>query len=127
MQGKVPVGVATVAGYGVTVTGFAAAVVAFIMGDRDEQTDGVIVAGAVAGLAFAITQIGRYVQAKAAIKYQPIPWPDADVEKAEGPVNEIDLDGDGVFDPLPGELEGVAAPADPVADVGDGEQVKTDG
>jgi len=96
---KVPVGVSTVSGYGLTVIAFAAAVVAYLTGDHSQQTVGTIAAGGVAALAFAITQIGRYVQAKAAIYAQPVPVAQAPTKAGNPPL--IDFDGDGVFTPAP--------------------------
>lgn len=69
---KVPIGPTTIAGYGVTVTSVLLAVLAYLQGDRSDQTLGVIVAGAVALVSFAITQIGRYVQAKALAERAPL-------------------------------------------------------
>ena len=63
MKVKVGVGVTSVAGYAVTLAGVVAAVLAYTQGDRSEQTLGTITAGAVAAVAFVITQVGRYAQA----------------------------------------------------------------
>jgi hypothetical protein len=65
---RVPVGFTTKLGASVTATGLAAAIVAFVTGDRSEQTVGTLTAAGVAVLAFAITAIGRYAQAHAQIK-----------------------------------------------------------
>lgn len=64
---KVPIGPSTVAGYSVTVTGVVLAILSYLQGDHSQQTLGVLTAGAVALVSFAITQIGRYVQASRAI------------------------------------------------------------
>lgn len=64
---KIPIGPATIAGYSVSLAGFIAAVLAYANGSRDEQTLGVITAGAIGAIAFVITQAGRYAQAKAEI------------------------------------------------------------
>lgn len=66
-QDKVSWGASTYAGYGVASVAFVLALLAFIDGDRSEQVIGVLVPGVIGGLSFAITQIGRYVQAKAKI------------------------------------------------------------
>lgn len=64
---KVPIGPTSIAGYSVTALGVAAAIVAFVQGDRSEQTLGVLVSAGIAALAFGITQAGRYVQAHALV------------------------------------------------------------
>lgn len=65
---KVSWGTTTYLGYGTAATAFVLAVVAFLGGDRDEQTLGVIVSGVIGGLAFGITSLGRYLQANSKIK-----------------------------------------------------------
>lgn len=72
MQGKVPVGVTSVAGYTITLAGVVGAVLAFLKGDRSDQTLGVLAAGGTAVLAFLSTQLGRYAQAHAAVKKAPV-------------------------------------------------------
>jgi hypothetical protein len=67
----VSVGFSTKLGASLTATGVATAIVAFIAGDRSEQTLGVISGAAVAALAFAITAAGRYAQARTQIKAAP--------------------------------------------------------
>jgi hypothetical protein len=62
---KVPVGPTTVLGGGVTLASFAAAVVAFALGARDEGTIGPLVIG---GVSLVTTLVGRYAQAVAATK-----------------------------------------------------------
>lgn len=123
MQGKVSVGLATVAGYGVTIAGFAAAVAAYVTGDHSQQVLGTIIGGAVAGLAFVVTQIGRYGQAKAAIPAVTISHygsgADAPLEapaQDEGPHTDentvmLDLDGDGHADPYVHTASGGFKPA----------------
>jgi len=64
---KVPVGLSTQVGVGLTVAGVATAIVAYATGDRSEQTTGTLAGAAVAILAFAITAAMRAVQAKALI------------------------------------------------------------
>jgi hypothetical protein len=61
---NVPIGPSTVTGYSVTLVAAILAVLAFVQGDHSEQTLGTIVAGAVAGVAFVVTQIGRYLQSR---------------------------------------------------------------
>jgi protein-S-isoprenylcysteine O-methyltransferase Ste14 len=66
---KVPVGTATAA---------VLALVAFLSGDRSEQTLGTIVAGALAIVSLAITQLGRYWQARELARARvvvPLPGP----------------------------------------------------
>jgi hypothetical protein len=67
MNAKVSVGPATYAGYGATVVGLVATGLAVVFNVDQEQA--AVVAGAVwTVVAFAITQIGRYVQARDATK-----------------------------------------------------------
>lgn len=61
---KVPIGPTTIAGYSVTLAGALGAVIAFKSGDRSEQTLGTLAAGVFAAIAFVVTQVGRYVQAR---------------------------------------------------------------
>jgi len=89
----VPVGPTTVAGYGVTAVGVALALVAFLAGDRSEQTLGVLVAGGVAALAFVVTQVNRYAQAR---------------ELARRPVNPSPVLGAALSAVAPGELTRLA-------------------
>jgi hypothetical protein len=58
-----PVGLGTKVGLGVSSAAFVAAVVAFITGDRSEQTLGVLVSAAVGALTLAVTIGGRMLQA----------------------------------------------------------------
>jgi predicted cation transporter len=69
---KVPVGVTSVAGYTVTLAGVVGAVLAFLKGDRSDQTLGVLASAGLAILAFLSTQLGRYVQAHALVKTAPV-------------------------------------------------------
>ena len=62
---KVAVGVSTVAGYTVTASTFAAAVVAYLSGDRSQDTLVVLALGAFSAVSFGVTQVGRYAQAHA--------------------------------------------------------------
>lgn len=83
MQGNspaVPVGITSKVGYGVTALGLVSAIVAYATGHRDQQTVGVIVSGAVAGLSLLSTQLGRYAQAHALIVNPPAPTNRAAVE-----------------------------------------------
>lgn len=68
---NVSVGVSTVAGYSTSLGAVVLAVLAYLQGDHTQQTVGVIVAGAIAAMSFAITQAGRYLQAHAQVKQQP--------------------------------------------------------
>lgn len=63
---NVPIGPTTVLGGGVTVAAFVAAVVAFILGARDEGTIGSLVIG---GVSLITTLIGRYYQAGKIIEH----------------------------------------------------------
>lgn len=78
MKVKVSVGASTVAGYSVSVAAVVAAVLAYVHGDRSEQTLGVITAGVVAVVSFAITQVGRYAQARALIREGHVSYPAPD-------------------------------------------------
>jgi hypothetical protein len=67
MQAKVSVGPATVAGYGATVVGLVATGLAVVFNVDQEQA--AVVAGAVwTVVSFAITQVGRYAQARDATR-----------------------------------------------------------
>lgn len=68
---NVAVGLSTKTGYGVSLTAYALAIVAFLQGDRSDQTTGVIVAGTIGTLSLLITQAGRYLQAHAATRARP--------------------------------------------------------
>lgn len=57
-------GTATIAGYSTSLALFVLATYAFVAGDRSEQTLGTLAAGIAGGVIFAITQIGRYIQAR---------------------------------------------------------------
>lgn len=61
---KVPVGVTSIAGYTLTSGAAIAAILAFIEGDRSEQTLGVVAAVALAAISFLATTVGRYAQAR---------------------------------------------------------------
>jgi hypothetical protein len=70
MQAKVPVGPATYAGYGATVVGLVATGLAVVFNVDQEQA--AVIAGATwTVVSFAITQIGRYAQARDAAKVGP--------------------------------------------------------
>lgn len=69
---KVPVGTATIAGYSTSLALFVLAAYAFAEGDRSEQTLGTLSAGIAGGVIFAITQVGRYVQAREIAKQTPV-------------------------------------------------------
>lgn len=75
MTPKVPIGPTTIAGYTVTLTSFVLAIFAYLQGDHSQQTLGVLTAGAAAIVAFAITQIGRYAQAKVLAHYHELAPP----------------------------------------------------
>lgn len=144
MQGKVSVGLATVTGYSVSTVAFVAAVLAYLGGDHSDQTVAIIGCGVVGALAFVVTNIGRYAQARSVIKYGP--WPvstgmaDVDVDKSSEPLYAYSGestsssgsaganvtypppgDPDGPGDPLPHDLADVPAPAVRPNDVGDGD------
>lgn len=73
----VPVGKTTVAGWGTTATAAVLALVAFLSGDHSEQTLGTVVAGTLAVVSFAVTQLGRYWQARELARAQVIAPPPA--------------------------------------------------
>ena len=77
MQGKVSVGLATVTGYSVSTVAFVAAVLAYLGGDHSDQTVAIIGCGIVGALAFVVTNVGRYWQAKVAIQNPPAAAPGA--------------------------------------------------
>jgi hypothetical protein len=61
-------GPASFAGYGTAAVAFLLAIIAFTNGDRSEATLGTIASSVVGLLAFTVTQVGRFVQAHAAIR-----------------------------------------------------------
>jgi hypothetical protein len=67
---KLPIGLATQAGLGTTVTAYVLAIIAFVEGDRTEETIGALVTGTVALLSVIL---GRYAQATAQIKAGGLP------------------------------------------------------
>ena len=77
MQGKVSVGLATVTGYSVSTVAFVASVLAYLGGDHSDQTVAIIGCGVVGALAFVVTNVGRYWQAKVAIQNPPAAAPGA--------------------------------------------------
>jgi hypothetical protein len=79
----VPIGPSTIAGYSATTIAFSLAVVAYITGDRSEQTLGTLAAAAAGVIALVVTNIGRFLQAK-------------EIVKAEGALLVDDVDA---FDP----------------------------
>lgn len=85
MQGKVSVGLATVTGYSVSTVAFVGAVLAYLGGDHSDQTVAIIGCGVVGALAFVVTNVGRYLQARSVIKYGPwqVSSKTLDVEKSE--------------------------------------------
>lgn len=87
---KVSVGLATKAGYSLSAAALAAALIAYLTGDRSDQTLGTLTAAGVAVLAFVITQAGRYLQAYALAKPTPPPAP-AVVELASDTIKSTDL------------------------------------
>lgn len=135
MQGKVSVGLATVTGYSVSTVAFVAAVLAYLGGDHSDQTVAIIGCGIVGALAFVVTNVGRYWQAKVAIQNPPAAAPGATpmpVYGSAGPATSgtaaatsiqyaIVPDPDGPGDPLPDDLAGIPAPAVRPNDVGDGD------
>lgn len=140
MQGKVSVGLATVTGYSVSTVAFVAAVLAYLGGDHSDQTVAIIGCGVVGALAFVVTNVGRYWQAKVAIQNPPAAAPGATPmpvspyapDVSAGPATsgtvpatsiqyELVPDPDGPGDPLPHDLADVPAPAVRPNDVGDGD------
>ena len=134
MQGKVSVGLATVTGYSVSTVAFVAAVLAYLGGDHSDQTVAIIGCGIVGALAFVVTNIGRYWQAKVAIQNPPAAAPGATalpvvsaVSTGTAGVSGSNVtylppaDPDGPGDPLPHDLADVPAPAVRPNDVGDGD------
>jgi hypothetical protein len=91
---KVPVGTATIAGYSTSLALFVLAAYAFAEGDRSEQTLGTLSAGIAGGVIFAITQIGRYVQARdlaknvMVVEYVPEADPPGDVALTPPPAKK---------------------------------------
>lgn len=69
---KVSVGPTTVAGWSTSTALFFLAALAFLKGDRSEQTLGTIAAGGAAVAIFVVTQIGRYWQAKELAKFPAV-------------------------------------------------------
>jgi hypothetical protein len=65
---SVPVGAASIAGYGVVVAGLIGAVLSYVTGDHSQAQLGSIVSASVALISLVITQIGRYVQANSQIR-----------------------------------------------------------
>ena len=136
MQGKVSVGLATVTGYSVSTVAFVAAVLAYLGGDHSDQTVAIIGCGIVGALAFVVTNVGRYWQAKVAIQNPPAAAPGAtalpvytysgEPTTASGSAGANVTyvppgDPDGPGDPLPHDLAGIPAPAVRPNDVGDGD------
>lgn len=130
MQGKVSVGLATVTGYSVSTVAFVAAVLAYLGGDHSDQTVAIIGCGIVGALAFVVTNVGRYWQAKVAIQNPPAAAPGATalpVYAYSGePTTASGSAGANVTyvppgDPLPHDLAGIPAPAVRPNDVGDGD------
>lgn len=68
---KVSVGITSAVGYALSLTGFGAAIVAYLTGDHSADNVNVIVTGGIAVLAYVVTSIGRYLQAKALIINPP--------------------------------------------------------
>lgn len=88
----VPVGLSTNVGLGTSGVAFALAILAFIQGDRSEQTLGVVAAGVVGIVSLGITMGGRMIQARAQINAQANPavvhLPVATTELHEGVLAE---------------------------------------
>lgn len=134
MQGKVSVGLATVTGYSVSTVAFVASVLAYLGGDHSDQTVAIIGCGVVGALAFVVTNVGRYWQAKVAIQNPPAAAPGATalpvvsaVSTGTAGVSGSNVtylppgDPDGPGDPLPDDLADVPAPPVRPNDVGDGD------
>lgn len=68
----VPIGPTTVVGYGGTVVGLIASILALIFPDGDEQTIALIASAVFTLGSFLVTQIGRYMQAKELLKPSPV-------------------------------------------------------
>lgn len=82
---KVPVGVTSATGYGVTLAAVVAAALDYIGGDHSAPTKTTLVLGVVAGVSFVTTQIGRYAQAKAQINASVYAAPAPDLPEPEEP------------------------------------------
>lgn len=67
----VPVGVASMTGYGVAAAGLIGAVLAYLTGDHSQAQLGSITGAAIGLISLALTQIGRYVQANTMLKTNP--------------------------------------------------------
>jgi hypothetical protein len=81
---NVSIGLATQAGLSTTVTAYVVAIIAFIQGDRTEETIGALVAGTVALLSVIL---GRYAQATAQIKAGGLAGPTAAAVNPNGNVD----------------------------------------
>jgi hypothetical protein len=68
----VPIGPTTVVGYGGTVVGLIASILALIFPNGDEQTIALIASSVFTLGSFLVTQIGRYMQAKEMLKRPPM-------------------------------------------------------
>src|SRR4051812_16376122 len=68
----VPIGPTTVVGYGGTVVGLIASVLALIFPNGDEQTIALIASSVFTLGSFLVTQIGRYMQARELAKRTPL-------------------------------------------------------
>src|SRR4051812_8776437 len=71
----VPIGPTTVVGYGGTVVGLIASVLALIFPNGDEQTIALIASSVFTLGSFLVTQIGRYMQARELAKRTPLVAP----------------------------------------------------
>lgn len=69
---KVPVGVTSLAGYSTSVVTAAGAVAGWLTGDHSRDNLVVILLGAYSALSLAVTQVGRYLQAKELAKKAPV-------------------------------------------------------
>lgn len=117
MQGsKVPVGVASLAGYSTSAVTLAGAAAAYLTGDRSTDTLIIILLGGYSAVSLVVTQVGRYAQAHAAVKGTPIvplfpygtPTPGVTPETPDGLPED-----DSEFDPDPDPPSG---PDDSLAD-----------
>lgn len=70
---NVPIGVATVAGYGGTIVGAIAGVLSMIFPDQDPHSIGLVASAVFTIGSFLVTQVGRYWQAKEAAKATAVP------------------------------------------------------
>lgn len=110
---KVPVGVTSAAGYGVTLASVIAAALDYVGGDHSQPTKTTLYLGVAAGLAFLSTQLGRFAQAKAqihtAMYANPEPEAPSWLQEDLGPSTGTNVDWE---DLPPSENDGPELPHD---------------